>query len=119
MHIFVFCALGILHSLKIYFLYINIVDGECESSFFFKEGAHCQTKTTSHWVHGCSQNDQKGATLVVQANKMLATVSVSGKCSLVTSSKAHLFSECKIPRAWTTDIHLLSMPHMYLSPQKL
>ena len=40
----------------LFFLYklFKLVDGECESAFlhFFKDGAHCQTKTTkSQAVH--------------------------------------------------------------------
>ena len=36
------------------------------------------------------------------------------------TSKSQMFSECKIPRAWNTNIHLRMVPYiMYLTPNKL
>ena len=39
--------------------------------------------------------------------------------NICQTPKAQMFSECKIPRTWTANIHLLMIPHMYLSPSAL
>ena len=36
--------------------------------------------------------------------------------NIFQTPKAQMFTECKIPRAWTTNIHLQRIPLMYLAP---
>ena len=57
--------------------------------------------------------------MLVQVTSMLATVSLSQMLLSKDSQtpKAQMFVESKIPRAWTANIHLQMIPHMYLSPR--
>ena len=66
--------------------------------------------------------DQSITTLqhIPQRGLQLLKLALTSKSGQLPILKAQMFTECQIPRAWTTKIHLEMIPHMYLSgTQKL
>lgn len=110
------------HTLLISFFILCFVFCDFKLEFFFSLWIHCQTKllytesTLHKWPKECYFSC---------ASKQNASY-----CEIVTnvaSSKLPGHSYCKIPRAWTADIHpqiilhipkkISESPHMYLSPR--
>ena len=89
---------------------------------FFMECAYCQIKTIlytesravhSKWLKNCYLS-------CASEQDILATVSYwqMSLSNIFQTLKAQMFSECKISRASSTNIHLQMIPLMYLPPPR-